>query len=106
MKNPLTAEAALLQALRAGPGYGLELIERVEMMTKGEVKLHQGNAYPTLRAMEREGLVTSKAGEPLPERGGRPRIHYHLTSKGKRVAVQQTTALKKLIDFGLVIREA
>lgn len=79
-------EAALLQALLSGPGYGLELIERVEERTQGRVTLNQGNTYPALRTLEREGLVESYKSEGPQERGGRPRIYYRLTGDGLRAA--------------------
>jgi PadR family transcriptional regulator PadR len=79
-------ETALLQALLDGPGYGLELIERVKDKTQGRVTLQMGNTYPVLRALEREGLLESYRGESVPERAGRPRIYYRLTGEGLRAA--------------------
>jgi len=82
----VTTKAALLQALIEGEAYGLALIARVKERTNGGVVLHQGSIYPALRELEREGFVTARAGEPLPERGGRPRIYYQLTAEGVRQA--------------------
>jgi PadR family transcriptional regulator PadR len=74
--------AALIDALVHGPGYGLDLIERVNKQTQGRLVLGQGSVYPHLRELEREGLLESYEGEPLPQRGGRPRRYYKLTAKG------------------------
>jgi PadR family transcriptional regulator PadR len=79
-------KSALLQALIQGDSYGLEIIERVAKMTQGKLKLKQGRVYPVLRAMESGGLVESYDGDPLPERGGRPRRYYRITADGRRVA--------------------
>ena len=38
-----------------------------------------GNIYPSLTAMEKEGLVSKKKGSKT---GGRERIPYHITKKG------------------------
>lgn len=103
MELPVSARAALLQALIAGEGYGLELIERVEQRTKGAVKLRQGSVYPALRDLEDEGLVKSYEGEPIPERGGRPRRYYRLTAKGQRAALEQGEAVRGLFDPALAI---
>jgi len=94
MEAPITAKAALLQALIRGEGYGLELIERVKQRTQGKISLGQGSAYPALRELEREGLVKSWEADPTPERGGRPRVYYKLTATGQRAALadQQTVA--------------
>ena len=97
----MNTKAALLQALIRGEGYGLDLIARVRERTKGKVKIHQGNVYPTLRALEAEGLVRSYEADPLPERGGRPRRYYQLTPDGKKAAMDQTKAVAGL--FGLVV---
>jgi PadR family transcriptional regulator PadR len=91
-------ETALLQALLSGPGYGLELIERVKEKTQGKLTLNQGNAYPTLRALERDGLIESYKSEGPQERGGRPRIYYRLTGEGLRAA--RETRETGLLLFG------
>lgn len=101
MEPPVNAKAALLQALISGPGYGLELIERVAKRTEGKIALHEGSVYPALRSLEREGLVRSYGGDPLPERGGRPRRYYELTAEGCRLAVQQQATALLLFDVRL-----
>ncbi len=84
------ARLALLQVLVAGRGYGLELVERAYARTKGQVQLRNGSVYPTLRDMERDGLVRSyEADEGLAERGGRPRRYYELTALGAQRALEQ-----------------
>ncbi|MGK4001116.1 PadR family transcriptional regulator [Sorangium sp. So ce1036] len=88
MDAPVTAKAALLQALISGPGYGLDLIERVKAQTKGKLSLGQGSVYPALRELEREGLVESYEADPTPERGGRPRRYYKLNALGAKVAME------------------
>jgi PadR family transcriptional regulator PadR len=97
MDSPLTAKTALLQALISGPSFGLDLIDRVEARTKGQVRLHQGSVYPALRDMEREGLVESYEGETVPERGGRPRRYYRITAEGRRAALVQKKAIMGLL---------
>ncbi len=78
---------ALLAELTRGDGYGLGLIEAVNGGTSG-VRLHQGNVYVALRDMEREGLLESYEGPPLPSRGGRPRRYYRMTDAGRKAAGQ------------------
>jgi PadR family transcriptional regulator PadR len=97
MESPISARTAILTSLISGKSYGLELIERVRERTKGQILLNEGSVYPALKALEREGLLRSFEGEPLPERGGRPRRYYELTGKGRRVAVEQRTALLNLL---------
>lgn len=87
MEPPISAKAALLQALVSGPGFGLELIARVKERTKGAIALHQGSVYPALRALEREGLLRSWE-EPPPPQGGPPRRFYELTAEGRKAALR------------------
>jgi PadR family transcriptional regulator, regulatory protein PadR len=101
MDVPVSAKAALLQALLDGPSYGLELIARVQERTKGKIKLGDTSTYPALRSMEREGLLKSWEGEPLPERGGRPRRYYELTAEGRRAATGDKETVAGL--FGIVV---
>jgi PadR family transcriptional regulator, regulatory protein PadR len=89
MDAAVSAKAALLQALVRGPGYGLDLIERVKKQTNGKLVLGQGSVYPALRELEREGLLESYEGDPLPERGGRPRRYYKLNALGAKAAIEQ-----------------
>jgi PadR family transcriptional regulator PadR len=87
VESPVTAKAALLQVLTAGPGFGLDLIARARDRTGGRVVLGQGSVYPALRDLEREGLVEGVEGpQRAAEGGGRPRGYYRLTAAGQRVA--------------------
>ena len=36
-----------------------------------------------LRSLERRGFLRAREGEPLPQRGGRPRFYYSLTAAGR-----------------------
>lgn len=92
----MNASAALLQALLEGEGYGLDLIERVRLRTRGAIRLLHGSVYPALRALEREGLLRSFSGESARETGGRPRRYYELTAKGRRLAHSQERAVSGL----------
>lgn len=91
-------KSALLQGLLQGEAYGLELIERVKSRTNGTVLLLQGRVYPALRELEAEGLVRSREGEPIPERGGRPRRYYELTALGRRTALQERKTVIALFN--------
>lgn len=93
------AKIALLQALVSGPGFGLELIDRVRDRSGGRIELLQGSVYPALRSLEREGFLESYDGAPVPERGGRPRRYYRITAEGRRAARDDSKAVAGL--FGL-----
>jgi len=93
VESLLNTKATLLQALFAGPGYGLELIERVAKGTGGRVRLGQGSVYPALRELEARRLVRSWTGPTNGRRAGRPRLYYELTVAG----VATATALRETV---------
>jgi len=97
----LDTRTAILQALMKGESYGLEVIARVHEMTGGKIKLLQGRVYPVLRELEAEGLLRSYDGDPLPERGGRPRRYYELTAEGRRAATAEAKAIAGLLKPAL-----
>lgn len=85
----LLMEEVGLLLLQQGESYGLQLIEA----SHGKL----GNSiYPVLRLLEEKGLVESREGDPSPERGGRPRIYYKLTAKGRAWALD--VSMKRFAD--------
>lgn len=59
-----------------------------------------GAIYTTLQRLESKGLLTSRAGEPLPIRGGRARRLYALTGAGSR-AIGEARKQSALIWSGV-----
>jgi DNA-binding PadR family transcriptional regulator len=62
--------------------YGVTIREYIEEMTG--VKWLFGAVYNPLGRLVDLGLVASYESDPLPERGGRRKTLYRLTSEGKR----------------------
>ena len=73
----------LLALLRLGPDvYGATIRREIEERTGRELAISP--VYTTLQRLEHKGLVRSRVGEPLPERGGRRRKHFELLPLGAR----------------------
>lgn len=71
----------LLAILRLGEqAYGVSI--RAELAKRTGRQVSPGAIYTTLDRLEGKGLLTSTTGEPTPERGGRSKRFYHLTSGG------------------------
>ena len=87
---PISARAAIMQALISGSGYGIGLAGRIRLASGGAVALSDGALYTILRDLEAEGLVKSHNGEP---RRGRPRIYYKLTAGGRKAALKTRDAV-------------
>jgi PadR family transcriptional regulator PadR len=85
----------LLAILQAGEdAYGVPIAREIEDTTGKEVAL--GSIYAALDRLEAKGLVTSEMGDPTPERGGRAKRYFHVTSKGVRQARDAQRTLSKL----------
>ena len=95
MDPPFSSRAALLQALRQGPGYGVELVERVFRLTGRRLPL--GGVYPALEVLKRKGLLRGWEVVPGGHRGGRSRTYYELTYKGLIRAQADAHALTGLV---------
>lgn len=59
--------------------YGYEITQRVKELTSERIQISEGALYPTLHALEVEGLVTTEV-EYI---GKRVRKYYHLSPAGK-----------------------
>lgn len=75
--------AALLSISRLGAdAYGLAI--RRDLAERIGRDYAPGAIYTTLQRLEAKGLVASRAGDPLPVRGGRSRRYYTITGAGSR----------------------
>jgi PadR family transcriptional regulator PadR len=72
--------------------YGYELTQKVKELTKEKIQITEGALYPTLHAMEKEGLVTVES-EFI---GKRVRKYYKLSPSGK---VETKAKVSELADF-------
>jgi DNA-binding PadR family transcriptional regulator len=71
----------LLAVLRVGEGaYAVPV--RAEIESRAGRTVARGALYTTLDRLEQKGLLTSRLGDPLPERGGRARRYYTVSARG------------------------
>jgi DNA-binding PadR family transcriptional regulator len=78
--------------------YGMAIREEVIRATGKKWLL--GAIYGPLGRLQKNGYVTSVKGEPTPERGGRAKVYYRLTKKGKKALVE-LYRVQKLIWEGI-----
>ncbi|MFC1726115.1 PadR family transcriptional regulator, partial [candidate division KSB1 bacterium] len=74
------------------------IMEKVMETTKK--KIVYGTLYNSLDNLVKKGLVTTYRGEPTAERGGRSKVYYNITDKGK-LALQSTRALHTSLWDGI-----
>ncbi len=81
----------MLAALRLGPeeAYTVSIADDIQRKTGRSVR--RANVYTTLQRLEAKGLVSTRLGDPRPERGGKPRRLVAVEPVGV-TAVKSTTA--------------
>lgn len=100
MREITVLEEIILTAIfRLGEdAYGVSIRQNVSEITKKDIIY--GTLYNTLDQLLRKGYVRKKLGKPTPQRGGRGKIYYTLTSKGIK-ALQDARELHRKIWDGI-----
>ena len=92
----------LLAILRLGDNaYGVTI--RAELAERAGRSVAPGAMYTALERLETKGLVTSRMGEPTPQRGGRAKRHVTVTAAGRKALTRAVNAYERLLD-GLDLR--
>jgi len=85
----------LLAVIRLGDdAYGVPISKELLETTGRDAAL--GSVYAALDRLEQKDLVSSTLGDPTPERGGRAKRYFRVTSKGMREAKITKKALISL----------
>ena len=78
-------ELLLLKLLSRGDKYGYQIIQEMSLLSDRAFEMSQGSLYPFLHRLETKGLLTSYRVDA----GGRSRVLYHLTEKGRRALAEK-----------------
>jgi DNA-binding PadR family transcriptional regulator len=82
----------LLAILRVGDeAYGVPIAREIEATGRRTVLL--GAVYAALDRLQDMGLVSSTLGDSTPERGGRAKRYFNVTSKGLKAVKDTRRAL-------------
>jgi len=74
-------QMVLLAILQIGEdAYPPLILEKLE--SGMDRSISRGSVYVTLDRLEKKGLIQSTAGDPEPERGGRPKRYLEVTTDG------------------------
>jgi DNA-binding PadR family transcriptional regulator len=63
-------------------GYAVSIADEASRRLKKPVSL--GAIYGTTDRLEKKGFISSRLGEPTPERGGKPKRLYRIEAPGER----------------------
>lgn len=88
-------QVVLLTIVRLGEeAYGGKIRTTIDELISREITI--GALYITLDRLEEKGLVTSKHGDSVSSRGGRPRKYFSITSDGKQALNRSKEVMQTL----------
>ena len=74
--------------------YGYEITNKVKELTGGKIQLTEGALYPTLHALEAQGILSTDVVNV----GNRIRKYYSVTPNGKKVATEKVNEFSEFLD--------
>lgn len=87
----------LLSLVRLGDdAYGATIRRDIADRTDQDVSV--GAVYTTLDRLEQKGYVSSRLGDPTPERGGRRKKFYRLEPPGAAALRQTREAYRRMVE--------
>ena len=90
-------QIVLLAVLRLGDGaYGVSI--RAEIMKRADRAPTPGALYLTLDRLEEKRFVTSRLGDPTPQRGGRAKRYFSVTKVGVEAVRRAQLAYRSLLE--------
>ena len=95
---PLTESTAYILLALSEPLHGYGVMQKVDSMSKGTVKIGPGTLYGAFSNLEKEGLI-AKAGEE------KRRKSYLLTEKGRGLLKEHIRRVEILIENGLSTKD-
>jgi DNA-binding MarR family transcriptional regulator len=87
----------MLAAMHLGPdeAYPVSIADHIARRTGRSVR--RANVHTTLQRLERKGLVSTRLGDPRPERGGRPRRLVTVRPAGLKAVRATAGALRAMM---------
>ncbi|MFC1864761.1 PadR family transcriptional regulator [Chloroflexota bacterium] len=95
---PLTESTYYIMLTLVKPLHGYAVMQKIEEISKGTVKVGPGTLYGAFTSLEKEGLIVKVKEEDR-------RKSYVLTAKGKKVLMNQIKRLKIMTQNGLSVTD-
>lgn len=96
---PLTpAVFHILLALADGEKHGYGIMQEVELITGGQIKMGPGTLYGTIKRLLEKGMIEETDERPDPAMDDERRRYYHLTGFGERVIHAEVQRLAHLVN--------
>ncbi len=88
-------QLVLLAAIRRDDdAYAVSIRDEIE--ARSGIALSRSSVYVALDRLDRKGYVTSRFGDPTPERGGKAKRLFTVTAAGKRALAAADQAVARL----------
>lgn len=90
-------QIVLLAVLRlGGEAYGVTIRAEIGKRTGREIA--RGALHTTLDRLEEKGCLSSRMGDPTPQRGGRAKRYYTVTALGIASVTEAQRAFRNLLE--------
>ena len=90
--SPLEDILLLALARLGGEAYGMLIRREVVDLTSHDISIV--TMYTCLERLQQVGYISSRIGDPTPERGGLPKRYFTLETRGLRVLVEQNLSIQ------------
>src|SRR3954464_9585469 len=87
----------LLLALRDGEQHGYALMQRVEELTDGSVRMGPGTLYGAIKRMLADGLIEETDERPDPALDDQRRRYYRITAAGEGACAEELRRMETLL---------
>jgi DNA-binding PadR family transcriptional regulator len=87
----------VLLALADSDKHGYAMLKEVAEHTNGEVQLSTGTLYGIIKRLLVEGLIVEVRHRPAMESEDQRRRYYHLTPRGREVAIAEARRMETVL---------
>ena len=90
----------ILLCLLRGERHGHAVMQEVEALTEGQVRLGPGTLYGSIKKMLATGLIEEAGERADPTAAGERRRYYKCSALGRKVAADEVKAMQRLVRHG------
>jgi DNA-binding PadR family transcriptional regulator len=77
--------------------HGYAIMQDVSARTDGQLRIGPGTLYGSIKRLLHDGLIEELDERPDPDKDDVRRRYYRITPLGRRVAIEETARLAKLV---------
>jgi DNA-binding PadR family transcriptional regulator len=96
----------VLLALLDGDAHGYAIMQRVDRLSGGTMRLGPGALYGAIKRLLADKLIEESDERPDPELDDERRRYYRLTARGRGAVEAETSRLYRLVAFARARRYA